>query len=60
MKANSAFTIQQQEIMKILGNSGLDLEEEMNKLFEKNLVSQEPNSKQETMVLLNLQFIKFL
>jgi hypothetical protein len=36
MKANSAFTIQQQEILKILGNSELDIDTEMGKLFEAN------------------------
>jgi hypothetical protein len=30
---NSAFTIQQQEILKILGNSDLDLDVEMGKIF---------------------------
>jgi hypothetical protein len=33
---NSAFTIQQQEILKILGNSELDLDTEMSKIFNKD------------------------
>jgi len=40
MNTNSAFSIQQQEIMKILGNSAIDIDQEMDKLFSQN---EDPN-----------------
>lgn len=57
MKTNSAYTIQQQEILKILGNSELDIDTEMEKIFNSDKVSEKDHtSKAETMVRVTCLF----